>query len=76
MEARAAFHGIDLNQEIGFEKDSQGEYKCRSAIHMDCYRWGPRLACEANCRLAFLYVCNVHARQIWVATLRSGDCEF
>ena len=38
MEARAAFHGIDLNQELGFEKDSQGEYKCRSAIHMDCYR--------------------------------------
>ena len=38
VEARAAFHGIDLNQEIGFEKDSQGEYKCRSAIHMDCYR--------------------------------------
>ncbi|KAK2190703.1 hypothetical protein NP493_73g03008 [Ridgeia piscesae] len=42
VEARAAFHGIDLNQEIGFEKDSQGEYKCRSAIHMDCYRWVKR----------------------------------
>ena len=27
-----------MTTEIGFAKDSQNEYKCRSAIHMDCYR--------------------------------------
>ena len=39
VEARAAFHGIDMYREIGFQKDNQGEYKSRSTIHMDCYRW-------------------------------------
>lgn len=38
VEARAAFHGLDMAREIGFQKDSAGEYKSRAAIHMDCYR--------------------------------------
>lgn len=39
MEARAAAHGIDMYQEIGFQKDSQGEYKASQCIHMDCLRY-------------------------------------
>ena len=42
MEARAAFHDIDMHSEIGFSKDNQGEYKCRAAVHMDCYKWVKR----------------------------------
>ncbi|XP_035661114.1 DNA polymerase epsilon catalytic subunit A-like [Branchiostoma floridae] len=42
VEARAAFHGIDMFQEIGFQKDNQGEYKCRHIIHMDAFRWVKR----------------------------------
>ena len=42
VEARAAFHGLDMNQEIGFAKDSAGEYKSRPGIHMDCLRWVKR----------------------------------
>ncbi|WAR05620.1 DPOE1-like protein, partial [Mya arenaria] len=42
VEARAAFHGLDMSREIGFEKDSQDEYKARPAIHMDCFRWVKR----------------------------------
>ena len=39
VESRAAFHGLDMFQEIGFAKDNAGEYKCRPAAHMDCFRW-------------------------------------
>ncbi|XP_052253908.1 DNA polymerase epsilon catalytic subunit A-like [Dreissena polymorpha] len=42
VEARAAFHGLDLSREIGFQKDSQGEYKSRPATHMDCFKWVKR----------------------------------
>ncbi|XP_054075780.1 DNA polymerase epsilon catalytic subunit A-like [Rissa tridactyla] len=42
VEARAAAHGIDMYQEIGFQKDSQGEYKASQCIHMDCLRWVKR----------------------------------
>lgn len=28
-----------MYQEIGFQKDSQGEYKAPQCIHMDCLRW-------------------------------------
>ena len=43
VESRAAFHGLDMFQEIGFAKDNQGEYKCRPAAHMDCFRLVKRL---------------------------------
>ncbi|XP_044845964.1 DNA polymerase epsilon catalytic subunit A isoform X2 [Mauremys mutica] len=42
VEARAAVHGINMYQEIGFQKDSQGEYKASQCIHMDCLRWVKR----------------------------------
>lgn len=38
VEARAAVHGLNMYQEIGFQKDSQGEYKAPQCIHMDCLR--------------------------------------
>ncbi|ESO90687.1 hypothetical protein LOTGIDRAFT_217825 [Lottia gigantea] len=42
VEARAGFHGIDLEREIGVTKDTQGEYKSRTSIHMDCFKWVKR----------------------------------
>ncbi|NP_035262.2 DNA polymerase epsilon catalytic subunit A [Mus musculus] len=42
VEARAAIHGLSMYQEIGFQKDSQGEYKAPQCIHMDCLRWVKR----------------------------------
>uniref|UniRef100_A0A8D1TG87 DNA polymerase epsilon catalytic subunit n=1 Tax=Sus scrofa TaxID=9823 RepID=A0A8D1TG87_PIG len=42
VEARAAVHGLSMYQEIGFQKDSQGEYKSSQCIHMDCLRWVKR----------------------------------
>ena len=42
MEARAAFHQIDMEEEIGFAPDSQNEYKCRPVTHMDAFRWVKR----------------------------------
>ncbi|MEQ2187281.1 hypothetical protein GOODEAATRI_003085 [Goodea atripinnis] len=42
VEARAALHGLSMRREIGFQKDSQGEYKSSQAIHMDCLRWVKR----------------------------------
>lgn len=38
VETRAAVHGLNMHREIGFQKDSQGEYKSSQAIHMDCLR--------------------------------------
>ncbi|XP_028851833.1 DNA polymerase epsilon catalytic subunit A isoform X2 [Denticeps clupeoides] len=42
VETRAAQHGFSMYREIGFQKDSQGEYKSSQAIHMDCLRWVKR----------------------------------
>ncbi|XP_060641327.2 DNA polymerase epsilon catalytic subunit A [Anolis sagrei] len=42
VEARAAAHGMDMQKEIGFQKDNQGEYKSSQCIHMDCLRWVKR----------------------------------
>ena len=39
MDARASHHGITMTTEIGFDLDRQGEYKCRSCIHMDAFRY-------------------------------------
>ncbi|XP_013911235.1 PREDICTED: peroxidasin-like, partial [Thamnophis sirtalis] len=33
---------MNMQQEIGFQKDSQGEYKSSQCIHMDCLRWVKR----------------------------------
>ena len=42
VERRATEYGFDMLHEIGFFKDSQGEYKSRNAIHMDCLCWVKR----------------------------------
>lgn len=42
VEARATFHGIDMYLEIGFQKDSEDEYKSAHCCHMDCFRWVKR----------------------------------
>ena len=42
INARAKAHGIDMYLEIGFQKDSEDEYKCRGCVHMDCFRWVKR----------------------------------
>ncbi|KAI0635175.1 DUF1744-domain-containing protein [Trametes polyzona] len=40
--ARAKFHGIDMFLETGFAKDSEEEFKSRTCVHMDCFRWVKR----------------------------------
>uniref|UniRef100_A0A4W3JDP1 DNA polymerase epsilon catalytic subunit n=1 Tax=Callorhinchus milii TaxID=7868 RepID=A0A4W3JDP1_CALMI len=42
VETRAAVHELNMYKEIGFQKDSQGEFKASQSIHMDCYRWVKR----------------------------------
>lgn len=42
VELRASAHGIDMFAEIGFARDSEGEYKSKYCVHMDCYRWVKR----------------------------------
>lgn len=42
VENRASYHGLDMFKEIGFAKDSEGEYKSSYCVHMDCYRWVKR----------------------------------
>ena len=39
LDARAQANGIDMFMEIGFAKDSEDEYKSRTCVHMDCFRW-------------------------------------
>lgn len=42
IEARAAVHGLDMCNEIGFSRNRDGNYLCRTAIHMDCLCWVKR----------------------------------
>lgn len=42
IETRAAHHNLNMYQEIGFQKDNQGEYKSSQSIHMDCLRYEPK----------------------------------
>ncbi|KAK2460009.1 hypothetical protein APHAL10511_008015 [Amanita phalloides] len=42
LEARAKVNGIDMFLETGFAKDSDDEYKSRTCVHMDCFRWVKR----------------------------------
>jgi len=36
IEARAAVHDLDMKQQIGFSRNRDGVFACRSAMHMDC----------------------------------------
>ncbi|OAV98876.1 hypothetical protein PTTG_25547 [Puccinia triticina 1-1 BBBD Race 1] len=40
--ARAAIHGLDMFKEIGFNPDSESEFRSRTCIHMDCFKWVKR----------------------------------
>lgn len=40
--ARAKVHGIDMFLETGFAIDPEDEYKSRTCVHMDCFRWVKR----------------------------------
>ncbi len=40
--ARAKTHGIDMFLETGFAIDSEDEFKSRTCVHMDCFRWVKR----------------------------------
>ncbi|KAJ1935505.1 DNA polymerase epsilon catalytic subunit, partial [Linderina macrospora] len=42
VETRAIHHGFDMRAEIGWYRDESDEYKCRSCVHMDCFRWVKR----------------------------------
>ncbi|KAK7202921.1 hypothetical protein BZA70DRAFT_86937 [Myxozyma melibiosi] len=42
VEGRAKVHGIDMYREIGFQKDSEDEYKSSYCCHMDAFRWVKR----------------------------------
>ncbi|KAI0343807.1 DUF1744-domain-containing protein [Trametopsis cervina] len=42
LAARAKVHGIDMFLETGFAIDSEDEFKSRTCVHMDCFRWVKR----------------------------------
>ncbi|KAL6577446.1 DNA polymerase epsilon catalytic subunit A [Orobanche minor] len=43
METRAAHHGYNLNEELGFRCDkNQGECRAKFACHLDCFAWVKR----------------------------------
>ncbi|KAG5645676.1 hypothetical protein DXG03_005514 [Asterophora parasitica] len=42
LDARATANGIDMFLETGFAKDNEDEYKSRTCVHMDCFRWVKR----------------------------------
>ncbi|RCN34958.1 hypothetical protein ANCCAN_19206 [Ancylostoma caninum] len=42
VETRARIRGINMEDEIGFAKDSADEFKSRNCIHMDAFRWVKR----------------------------------
>ena len=42
VEARATVHGMNMATEIGFYKDSQGNFLSRPAAHMDAFCWVKR----------------------------------
>ncbi|KAF8880545.1 hypothetical protein BD779DRAFT_1548821 [Infundibulicybe gibba] len=42
LDARSKANGIDMFVETGFSKDSEDEYKSKTCVHMDCFRWVKR----------------------------------
>lgn len=39
IETRAAVHGMDMAQEIGFKCGTSGECLSKACVHMDCLHW-------------------------------------
>lgn len=43
LERRAAYHGLRMNDELGFQCDkNQGECRAKFACHLDCFAWVKR----------------------------------
>ncbi|KAG2004624.1 DNA polymerase epsilon catalytic subunit A, variant 2 [Coprinopsis cinerea AmutBmut pab1-1] len=42
IDARAKVNGLDMFLETGFAIDAEEEYKSRTCVHMDCFRWVKR----------------------------------
>ncbi|OMO89101.1 hypothetical protein COLO4_19937 [Corchorus olitorius] len=43
IESRAAYHGIKMSDEVGFQCDkNQGECRAKFACHLDCFAWVKR----------------------------------
>uniref|UniRef100_T1J6P1 DNA polymerase epsilon catalytic subunit n=1 Tax=Strigamia maritima TaxID=126957 RepID=T1J6P1_STRMM len=42
VEARAAFYGLDMLQQIGFSQNRDGAFWSRPCIHLDCFQWVKR----------------------------------
>jgi DNA polymerase epsilon subunit 1 len=42
LDARSKVHGISMFEETGFSRDREDEYKSRTCVHMDCFRWVKR----------------------------------
>jgi DNA polymerase epsilon subunit 1 len=42
VEARAKFHGLNMYEEIGYSRNSSGEYLSANSSHMDCFYWVKR----------------------------------
>jgi DNA polymerase epsilon subunit 1 len=42
IDVRSRVHGIDMYKEIGFSKNSNGEYLSSYGMHMDCFYWVKR----------------------------------
>ena len=67
VETRAAMHNLDMSLEIGFQKDNQGEYKARPAVHMDCFRWEFGNIWEFDIGYEF--------RNTWIFGIRKIACQ-
>ncbi|KAH6905769.1 DNA polymerase epsilon catalytic subunit A [Coprinopsis sp. MPI-PUGE-AT-0042] len=42
LDARSKVNGLDMFVETGFAIDNEEEYKSRTCVHMDCFRWVKR----------------------------------
>lgn len=50
-----------MYQEIGFQKDSQGEYKASQCIHMDCLRYQALPPYPITASLSLDFIQNTHS---------------
>lgn len=54
-----------MYQEIGFQKDSQGEYKATQCIHMDCLRYQMLPCYPITASLSLEFIRNTYSC-IWI----------
>lgn len=65
VETRAAVHGLDMMQEIGFSKNKDGVYACRPASHMDCLWYVVFLFLKTQVYSGLIFACFFFLRS-WV----------